>query len=139
MSVIKEWNCPRHGYFEATHPICNGDGCDSSGVERTFVTPPGYRSPRTAATDASARQTAQAYGLADIKTTRDAQRMPAPDAGIKWGDEAMAMVGGQKPFLQAAGPKTGVFQTIKDNCVMPPTQFTTSATDAADRAKVSKA
>jgi hypothetical protein len=64
--ILKEWKCPKHGSFEGSHPICPASGCDSEGVEREYLTPPGFKSDTTKLTDSGFRRTAEVYGLSDM-------------------------------------------------------------------------
>lgn len=66
MSVIKEWECKVHGRFDGSHPICEAGGCDSSQVERIFLTPPGIRTLRTRTIDRHLNDVAKDYNLTDM-------------------------------------------------------------------------
>lgn len=65
MGVLKEWRCAAHGNFESSEesPECP-HGCDT--VERVFLTPVGFRSPRTANIDSTVEGLARRHGLSDI-------------------------------------------------------------------------
>lgn len=133
--VIKEFNCPRHGYFEASHPICHHMGCDSEGVERVFLTPPGIKSDRTKFTDNSLNRIAKDYGLTDMNN-RDGQAVKALRDNAIWGKEGVSNFDGM--MQQAAQHKGGmdIAAPIIQNRKLPPAQLIRSPTDATDRAKV---
>ncbi len=65
MAVNKEFRCAVHGAFESSSesPECPA-GC--SVVERVFLTPPGFRSSRTANIDKTVETLAARHGMTNI-------------------------------------------------------------------------
>lgn len=132
--VIKEYNCPRHGYFEASHPICHHMGCESEGIERVFLTPTNIKSDKTKFTDNSLNQIAKNYGLSDM-SNRDGKAVKSETAAI-WGKEGVNNYAG---MLEQASQHDGGMKLAAPTIQarkLPPAQVVRSASDSADRAKV---
>jgi len=97
MAVIKEWECLEHGYFEASHPICPGTGCDSSMVNRVFLTPPRIRSQFMKEFDAGIRKSADGLNLTDFRSGKqegDTAHGGNLASGVLWGNDAAKFLGG---------------------------------------------
>lgn len=88
--MIKEYRCARHGPFEASHAICNAPGCDSSNVTREIRTAPKVKSETTTRTDAGLKQTAESYGLTNMRSAREgeATKVTRTSNQVIWGLEA---------------------------------------------------
>lgn len=71
--VIKEWKCPVHGYFEATHAICNDPFCANEGIERAFLTAPGIGKNKQRNFDGTLRMLSERQGLANFKTNYEGE------------------------------------------------------------------
>lgn len=69
MPVIREWRCADCGTTGETmgsleDVIC--PNCSAQEAERVFLTPPGYKSPKTSGTDRDIKNLAADYGLSDV-------------------------------------------------------------------------
>lgn len=107
--MIKEYRCEKHGPFEASHPICNAPGCDSSHVKREIRTAPKVKSENTTRTDAGLAQTARSYGLTNMRTAREGEttKVTRPSNEVIWGlDNAQKKLGFQTPDSMLHKPKT---------------------------------
>lgn len=111
MAVIKEWECLEHGYFEGSHPICPNSGCDSSTVDRAFLTPPGIRSSFMKNFDAGIRQTADGLNQTNFHSAaRGEIAHTRPNQGqVLWGAQGEALLG--KSLTQVERP---TFQIADD-------------------------
>jgi hypothetical protein len=114
-SIIKEWQCATHGFFEATHPICPGNNCDSDHVERAFITPVGISKGKYAAFDRGLRESAERMGIRNFKTVRGeevsfggraAQENATLGTEVLWGDQVGKKMGRpmEQQIAQAATP-----------------------------------
>ena len=110
MAVLRDYKCPKHGFFEAfdDEPICKVGGCTD--VRVVILKPPGIKSDRTKHADKTLKGLAKEFKMNDIKSTREGEhqsgyhtrnvpREARPgDAAIWGGNERMSMaaaLGGQ--------------------------------------------
>ena len=73
MTVLHDFECVAHGYFEArakagTVPKCP-KGCSRALVKQVFLQAPGHVSARTRSSDRLVREMAAAQGLSDLSTS----------------------------------------------------------------------
>ena len=101
--MLNDYECPRHGEFEASHPICPAWGCDSEGVKKVFKKAPAVKSDLTKRTDAGLRKSAEMYNQSDWKTARPGESAKANNraAELMWGEEAVNRLG---PAVAVHGP-----------------------------------
>lgn len=94
--ILFDFRCPRHGDFEASHPICGAMGCDSTGVTKIFKKAPGRLSATTKRFDAGLKATAASYGLTNIRSARagEAAYGGKSSNGILWGDQVSQITKG---------------------------------------------
>lgn len=127
MAILRDYKCPRHGYFTAWEPMCH-EGCED--VAQVILRAPTMRDSvkggRSKRNDQNIKQLAADFNMTNIKSTREGeaqdgyltrnnapvpQQPPAeaPGSGVIWGDAgkfSMAgMLGGMiKPV---AGEQVG--------------------------------
>lgn len=127
MSVLHDYKCPVHGFFEARKPICP-KGCTD--VELVFLQPVGVKSDGTKHNDRTLSQLALDFNMSDIKSTREGEAQPARFANQKnpfsprWGSPAelgnynLSSVAGEavsgitavkESGAQLTGPKVGSY------------------------------
>jgi hypothetical protein len=73
MSVLHDYKCPVHGYFESREAICPA-GC--SDVNLVFLKPIGVKSDSTKHNDSTLKQLALDFKMGDIKSTREGEAQP---------------------------------------------------------------
>ena len=73
MSVLHDYKCPVHGYFEAKEAICPA-GCED--VQLVFLKPIGVKSDGTKHNDRTLNQLALDFKMGDIKSTREGEAQP---------------------------------------------------------------
>jgi hypothetical protein len=73
MSVVHDYKCPAHGYFESRHPVCP-HGCTE--VQQVFLQPPGMMSDRTKGSDKTVKQLAMDFNMSDVKSVREGEAQP---------------------------------------------------------------
>jgi len=95
MSVIKEFECKKHGSFESSHPICPALGCRSERVERVFLTPVGLKSDFVTRHEKGIKKLAAAYGQSDFKTARAGEASIKRPVGqeLLWGNDVQKTLG----------------------------------------------
>ena len=78
MPIVKEWTCPGHGDFDSPEPRCP-HGCTVV-AEREFRTAPAYHNGKTSRTDKLVRSQVDAFGLSNIRNSREGEtaRIPSP-------------------------------------------------------------
>ncbi len=69
MSVINDYKCEKHGFFEAWEPICP-QGCTEN-VHVVFLQPVGMTSDATKHNDKTLKQLALDFNMTNIKSTRE--------------------------------------------------------------------
>lgn len=110
MSVIKEWQCKKHGNFEGSHPICPAMGCRSDKVDRVFLTPVGIKSEFLSRHEKGIKKLAASYGQSDFKSARAGETSVKSPVGQKllWGNEVKKELGMDMNALtaQASRPFT---------------------------------
>lgn len=111
--ILHDWSCPRHGIFEASHAICPGLDCDSTGVVKVHLKAPGHLSATTRRFDAGLRTNADAYRLPNIRSARAGEAAYGGKAsGILWGDqiEKITRPGSNFASLAAAAQATNSYK-----------------------------
>ena len=73
MSVLNDYKCPAHGYFESREAVCP-HGCTD--VQVVFLQPVGMTSDRTKGSDKTLKQLALDFKMGDIKSTREGEAQP---------------------------------------------------------------
>jgi hypothetical protein len=73
MSVINDYKCPVHGYFEGREAVCPA-GCTDVSV--VFLKPIGVKSDSTKHNDRTLNQLALDFKMGDIKSTREGEAQP---------------------------------------------------------------
>jgi hypothetical protein len=91
MSVLNDYKCPVHGFFEGYEPRCPS-GCTD--VSLVFLKPVGLKSDSTKHNDRTLTNLASDFKMTDIKSTREGeaqpQRFTAPSNPFapRWGSPA---------------------------------------------------
>lgn len=70
MSVLHDYKCDKHGYFEDYQANCPRCGKES---RRVYLKPPGIKSARTKGADSTLRQLASDYHMTDIRSAREGE------------------------------------------------------------------
>jgi hypothetical protein len=73
MSVLNDYKCPAHGYFEGREPVCP-HGCTD--VQVVFLQPVGTVSNRTKGSDKTLKQLALDFNMSDIKSKKEGEAQP---------------------------------------------------------------
>jgi hypothetical protein len=73
MSVLNDYKCPAHGYFEGRKPVCP-HGCTD--VQVVFLQPVGTVSNRTKGSDKTLKQLALDFNMSDIKSKKEGEAQP---------------------------------------------------------------
>jgi hypothetical protein len=112
MSVVHDYKCPAHGFFESREPVCPS-GCTD--VQMVFLQAVGVKSDSTKQADTTMRELAKDYGMSDIKSVREGEAQPHALLNAK--QKQMA----QNPFAVQWGAPTNVgnynLNPIKDETV----------------------
>lgn len=108
MAVIKEFSCPGHGPFESTEPRCP-HGCTVVS-EREFRTAPAHHSGKTKRTDDLVRQQVEAFGLTNIRSSRQGETARIQTPQERQMAEFQKAVKNRYPSLWGQVPKGGVFK-----------------------------
>jgi len=104
MAVMRDYKCPRHGYFTAWEPVCH-EGCED--VAQVILRAPTMRDSviggRSKRNDTNLKQLAKDFNMTNIKSVKEGeaqdgyltrnnapvpQQPPeqAPGSGVIWGD-----------------------------------------------------
>lgn len=104
MAILRDYKCPRHGYFTAWEPVCH-EGCED--VAQVILRAPTMRDSvkggRSKRNDNNIKSLAKDFNMTNIKSTREGEfqdgyltrnNAPAPQAppeqslgnGVIWGD-----------------------------------------------------
>lgn len=104
MAIMRDYKCPRHGYFTAWEPMCH-EGCTD--VAQVILRAPTMRDSvvggRSKRNDDNIKGLAKEFGMTNIKSTREGefqegyltrnngpvppqQQEQAPGNGVIWGD-----------------------------------------------------
>ena len=126
MPILRDYKCPKHGFFESFDAECP-KGCE--GVMEVQLAAPAIQSDRTKGADKTLKQLAMDFKMSNIKSTREGESQegyftrnnaPAPkeeprearpgDAAIWGGAGAMNMqsIMGGNMFRSVRGEKIGV-------------------------------
>lgn len=70
MTVLHDYKCPAHGFFESYEAVCP-HGCDD--VQLVFLQPVGLKSDTTKHADSTLKQLAKDYKMGDIKSVREGE------------------------------------------------------------------
>ena len=112
MSVVHDYKCPVHGFFESREAVCPA-GCTD--VQMVFLQPVGLKSDNTKQADTTMRELAKDYGMSDIKSVREGEAQPHALLNAK--QKQMAA----NPFAVQWGSPTNVsnynLNPIKDETV----------------------
>jgi hypothetical protein len=73
MSVLHDYKCPVHGYFESKEAVCPA-GCTD--VHVVFLKPIGVKSEGTKHNDKTLNQLALDFKMSDIKPAREGEAQP---------------------------------------------------------------
>jgi hypothetical protein len=73
MSVLNDYKCPAHGYFENREPVCP-HGCTD--VQVVFLQPVGITSDRTKGSDKTLKQLALDFKMSDVKSVKQGEAQP---------------------------------------------------------------
>jgi hypothetical protein len=73
MSVLNDYKCPAHGYFEGREPVCP-HGCTD--VQVVFLQPIGVIGDRTKGSDKTLNQLALDFKMSDIKSVKEGEAQP---------------------------------------------------------------
>ena len=95
MSVLKEWECKKHGHFESSHPICPSMGCRSDSVQRVFLTPVGLKSDFVRRHEKGIQKLAESYGQSNFRTAKAGESSKARPVGqeLLWGSDVKKTLG----------------------------------------------
>jgi len=95
LSVLKEWECKKHGHFEGSHAICPKLGCNSQNVQRVFLTPVGLKSDFVKRHEQGITKLAAAYGQTDFKTAKAGEASIKHPVGseLLWGNDVKKKLG----------------------------------------------
>lgn len=106
MSVLKEWECPVHGDFEGTHPVCPEIGCEAE-VKQVFRTPVAIGSQVLRRFDAGIKKSVDMMGLGNLRSARAGETSYGGDAGkgVLWGDDIQRVLGVDLKGLLAASSR----------------------------------
>ena len=72
MSVLHDYKCLAHGYFEAWDAQCP-HGCSGDSIQKVFLQAVGIKSDSTKRNDATLNNLATDYGMTDLHTPRDGE------------------------------------------------------------------
>lgn len=102
MSVMKEWECPTHGCFESTHPLCPEIGCERE-VKRVFLTPPTVSDGMLKRFDRGIKKSVDMMGLGNLRSARGGEASYGNGgAGVLWGDDVKRVLGVDMEALRQA-------------------------------------
>lgn len=73
MSVLHDYKCPVHGYFESKEAVCPA-GCTD--VQVVFLKPIAMKSDTTKHNDRTLSQLALDFKMGDIKSTKEGEAQP---------------------------------------------------------------
>ena len=72
MAVMRDYKCPRHGYFTAWEPVCH-EGCED--VAQVILRAPTMRDSviggRSKRNDTNLKQLAKDFDMTDIKSVKE--------------------------------------------------------------------
>ena len=110
---MKEWQCPAHGYFEGTHPICPELGCEADCVQ-VFLTPPLIGDENLKRFQAGIKRSVDMMGLGNLRTARAGEAAYGNAGnGMLWGDDVKKFLKvDMAQLVQSAG--TPLTVTMKD-------------------------
>ena len=84
---MKEWECPAHGVFEGTHPLCPELGCEADCVQ-VFLTPPLIGDETLKRFNAGIKKSVDMMGLGNLRSARAGEAAYGNNgAGVLWGDD----------------------------------------------------
>ena len=128
MSVLNDYKCPAHGYFESREPVCP-HGCTD--VQVVFLQPVGMIGDRTKGSDKTLNQLALDFKMGDIKSVKEGEAQPPrfakPQAenpfAPRWGSpsdlsgfnlrsvagENVSGIGAVKEGSRLSGPRIGSY------------------------------
>lgn len=102
---MREWECPIHGYFECTHPLCPEIGCEAE-VKQVFLTPPTISDGMLKRFNAGLKKSADMMGISDFRSARAGESAYGNfGKGMLWGDEVQKVLGVSMDQLRASAAK----------------------------------
>ena len=113
MAVMKEWECPVHGAFDSTHPICPEIGCESE-PKQVFRTPVAIGSNFLKRFDQGIRKSVDMMGLGNLRSAKQGETAYGGDkGGVLWGSDIQKVLGvSLEQMVASAGKPMNV--TFKD-------------------------
>ena len=126
MAIMRDYKCPRHGYFTAWEPMCH-EGCTD--VAQVILRAPTMRDSvvggRSKRNDSNIKQLAKDFGMTNIKSTREGEfqdgyltRNNAPEPDMppqsRPGD---AVMWGNAGRFSMEGMLGGMIKPVKDEQV----------------------
>ena len=72
MAVLKDYKCPRHGYFESRKAQCPMKGCEEE-VMVVHLTAPSLQSARTKGADKTLDGLAKQFNMGDIRSAKEGE------------------------------------------------------------------
>jgi len=129
MAVMRDYKCPKHGYFTAWEPMCH-EGCTD--VAQVILRAPTMRDSvvggRSKRNDDNIKGLAKEFGMTNIKSTREGEfqegyltrnnapqpEMPPEATGGRPGD---AVMWGDAGKFNMAGMLAGMVKPVKDEQV----------------------
>lgn len=105
MSVWKEWECPLHGYFEGTHPLCPEIGCVAD-CKQVFLTPPTISDGTLKRFNEGLKKSSDSYGINNFRSARAGETAYGSGGkGMLWGDEVKRVLGVDMAALVSSAAK----------------------------------
>lgn len=101
---MKEWECPNHGPFIATHPMCPAIGCEAE-IKRVFITAPAIGSSELKRFHAGLKQSVDLMGLGNLRSARAGETAYGGTSGLLWGDAVKETLGVDVAGLTAFAAK----------------------------------
>lgn len=121
MSVVHDYKCAVHGFFESSEGVCF-HGCED--VQMVFLQPVAMKSDRTKHADTTLRQLASDFKMTDIKSSREGDhqqhallRNKAQNSGVQWGNPSQI---GQFNLQSIRGEQVQGLASIRDSGVSLP-------------------
>jgi hypothetical protein len=94
MAAMKEWECPVHGDFDCTHPLCPHVGCETE-VKQVFRTPVTIGSQLRKRFDAGIKKSVDMMGLGNLRSSRAGEASYGGNTGdqVLWGNDVERVLG----------------------------------------------
>lgn len=129
MSVLHDYKCLAHGYFEAWGPECP-HGCKGDSIQKVFLQAVGIKSDSTKRNDETLNNLANDYGMSDIHTPRggesqmDASKRQSNPFAVQWAAPQSISNYNTAPIADESvnglqlGRETGKLQSLRPSVVM---------------------